>query len=110
MKNIEDIYKHIGSQLNDSIDSSWDKIELNIECSDKYIGTNAKYQINGEWKNALNLALNRETKIDLIKFHNSAKELHFAQWNKAIYTLEKNGHFDMTFEWDQALQDEWDKI
>ena len=59
-------------------------------------------------ENALNLALNRETKIDLIKFHNSAKELHFAQWNKAIYTLEKNGHFDMTFEWDQALQDEWD--
>ena len=55
MKNIEDIYKNIGSQLNDSIDSSWDKIELNIECSDKYIGTNAKYQINGEWKNALNL-------------------------------------------------------
>ena len=54
MKNIEDIYKNIGSQLNDSIDSSWDKIELNIECSDKYIGTNAKYQINGEWKNALN--------------------------------------------------------
>ena len=108
MKNIEDIYKNIGSQLNDSIDSSWDKIELNIEYSDKYIGTNAKYQINGEWKNALNLALNRETKIDLIKFHNSAKELHFAQWNKAIYTLEKNGHFDMTFEWDQALQDEWD--
>ena len=30
MKNIEDIYKNIGSQLNDSIDSSWDKIELNI--------------------------------------------------------------------------------
>ena len=28
--------------------------------------------------------------------------------NKAIYTLEKDGHFDMTFEWDQALQDEWD--
>lgn len=82
MKNIEDIYKNISSQLNDSIDSSWDKIELNIECSDKYIGTNAKYQINGEWKNALNFALNRETKIDLIKFHNSAKELHFAQWNK----------------------------
>ena len=25
-----------------------------------------------------------------------------------IYTLEKDGHFDMTFEWDQDLQDEWD--
>lgn len=31
------------------------------------------------------------------------------KWNKAVYTLEKNGHFDMTFEWDQTLQDEWDK-
>ena len=31
------------------------------------------------------------------------------KWNKAVYSLERNGHFDMTFEWDQALQDEWDK-
>ena len=31
-----------------------------------------------------------------------------SKWNKAVYTLEKNGHFDMTFEWDQTLQDEWD--
>ena len=31
------------------------------------------------------------------------------KWNRAVYTLEKNGHFDMEFEWDQALQDEWDK-
>ena len=30
------------------------------------------------------------------------------KWNKAVYDLEKNGQFDMTFEWDQALQDEWD--
>lgn len=30
------------------------------------------------------------------------------KWNKAVYTLEKNGHFDVTFEWGQALQDEWD--
>ncbi|MBO6219427.1 MAG: hypothetical protein J6N81_07630 [Treponema sp.] len=30
------------------------------------------------------------------------------KWNKAVYTLEKNGHFDITFEWNLALQDEWD--
>ncbi len=26
------------------------------------------------------------------------------KWNKAVYTLERNGHFDIDFEWDQALQ------
>ena len=31
------------------------------------------------------------------------------KWNRAVYTLEKSGHFDMEFEWDQALQDEWEK-
>ena len=36
------------------------------------------------------------------------KKNNFVPWNKAVYTLEKNGHFDMTFEWNQALQDEWD--
>lgn len=29
------------------------------------------------------------------------------KWNKAIYTFEKNGYFDTTFEWYQTLQDEW---
>ena len=31
------------------------------------------------------------------------------KWNRAVYTLEKNGRFDMEFEWDQALQDKWEK-
>lgn len=31
------------------------------------------------------------------------------KWNRAVYTLEKNGHFGMEFEWDQALQDKWEK-
>ena len=109
MKNIEDLYKDIGMQLNDTIDSDWDIIQLNIECSDKYIGTNAKYKKNGKWKNSLHFSINVDTKIALIKFHNSAEELDFAPWNRAVYTLEKNGHFDMEFIWDQALQDEWDK-
>lgn len=32
------------------------------------------------------------------------------KWNRAVYSLESNGHFDMSFEWDLALQDKWDKI
>ena len=47
--------------------------------------------------------------ISIIKFHNNADKINFSPWNRAVYTLDSNGHFDMTFEWDQSLQDEWDK-
>nr|WP_318660958.1 hypothetical protein [uncultured Treponema sp.] len=106
---MEDIYKAIGNELNNSLNCKWDKIELNIECSNNHVGTTAKYQINGEWKNNLDCDLTRDTMISIIKFHNNADKINFAPWNRAVYTLDSNGHFDMTFEWDQTLQDEWDK-
>lgn len=34
MKKLEDLYKIIGDELYSSLKSDWDKIELNIECSD----------------------------------------------------------------------------
>lgn len=45
MYTMEDIYKAIGNELNNSLNCKWDKIELNIECSNNHVGTTAKYQI-----------------------------------------------------------------
>ena len=109
MKKQEDLYKIIGNELYSSLKSDWDKIELNIECSDDHIGMNAKYLINGEWKNNLDHDLTTDTMLSIIDFHKNSEKNNFAPWNRAVYTLEKNGHFDMEFIWDQALQDEWDK-
>lgn len=109
MKKLEDLYKIIGDELYNSLKSDWDKIELNIECSDDHIGMNAKYLINGEWKNNLDHDLTRETMLSIIDFHKDSEKNNFAPWNRAVYTLEKNGHFDMEFIWDQELQDRWDK-
>ena len=108
MKKQEDLYKIIGNELYSSLKSDWDKIELNIECSDDHIGMNAKYLINGEWKNNLDHDLTTDTMLSIIDFHKNSEKNNFAPWNRAVYTLEKNGHFDMEFIWDQALQDEWD--
>ena len=109
MKKLEDLYKIIGNELYSSLKSDWDKIELNIECGDNHIGMNAIYLINGEWKDNLDHDLTRETMLSIFDFHKNSEKNNFAPWNRAVYTLEKNGHFDMEFIWDQALQDEWDK-
>lgn len=109
MKKLEDLYKIIGNELYSSLKSDWDKIELNIECSDDHIGMNAKYLINGEWKNNLDHDLTTDTMLSIIDFHKDSEKNNFAPWNRAVYTLEKNGHFDMEFIWDQELQDRWDK-
>lgn len=109
MEKIENLYKTIGDELYNSLKSDWDKIELNIECSDRHIGMNARYLTNGEWKDNLDYDLATDTMLSIIDFHKDSEKNNFAPWNRAVYTLERNGHFDMTFEWDQALQDEWDK-
>lgn len=36
------------------------------------------------------------------------KENNFTPYNRAAFTLESNGHFNMDFKWNQALQGEWD--
>ena len=109
IKSMNNIYKLIGNELSVSLNSDWDKIILEIECSDKHVSASAKYVLNGNWKDNLDYDLSRDAMLAIIKLHNTAEENNFTPWNRAVYTLEKNGHFDMEFEWDQALQDEWEK-
>ena len=131
-----DVYKLIANMICNSINGKWDKAIVEIESSlGRMLSTNAYYFYNNEEKHAFELiednqsedlgenvfALQESMSPEELIEDNQSEDLGenvFAlqasmspehKWNKAVYTLEKNGHFDMTFEWDQALQDEWDK-
>ena len=78
-----DVYKLIANMICNSINGKWDKAIVEIESSlGRMLSTNAYYFYNNEEKHA----------FELIE-DNQSEDL---------------GEFDMTFEWDQALQDEWD--
>ena len=113
-----DLYKELGNLIVETIDDEWKKVVIKItssmnkmcifDCSYSVCIFDCSYSDNSE-----NI---RKFSFDKMKVFLMGKNVFALQesmspehkWNKAIYTLEKDGHFDMTFEWDQALQDEWD--
>lgn len=104
-----DLYKELGNLIVETIDDEWKKVVIKITSSmNKMCIFDCSYSDNSE-----NI---RKFSFDKMKGFLMGKNVFELQasmspehkWNKAIYTLEKDGHFDMTFEWDQALQDEWD--
>ena len=110
MKNINEIYKFVGEYLVSNIQSEdWEKIILNIEINDRYRGFDGDYFDCMGVGHDLGIIFSFEFGKKIKEFYLFTKENNFAPWNRAVYTLEKNGHFDMEFIWDQALQDEWDK-
>lgn len=110
MKNINKMYKFIGKYLVSNIQSEdWKRIVLNMEINDRYRSFQGAYFDCMDAEHDLGIIFSIEFGEKIKEFYLFTKENNFAPWNRAVYTLERNGHFDMTFEWDQALQDEWDK-
>lgn len=109
MEEINEIYKYIGNILNRNIDvDNWEKIQFTIEADTDFCGYHGIY--TDKLQNSYDLDINIPYEMDdkIWRLLELSKENNFTHWNKAVYTLEKNGHFDMTFEWNQELQDEWD--
>lgn len=105
-----DLYKDLGQAIQDNISDKWEKVIVKIESSlNKMCSFQTEYTLASSEKKELKFPLLTANDLmdSVFELQDSMSPEH--KWNKAIYTLEKNGHFDMTFEWDQALQDEWDK-
>ena len=104
-----DFYKDLGQAIQNNISDNWDTVIVKIESSlNKMCSFQAEYTLSSFEKKELKFPLlTVNTLMDSV-FELQASMSPEHKWNKAVYTLEKNGHFDMTFEWDQTLQDEWD--
>ncbi len=109
MKEMEKIYKYIGKVLNKGIGKiDWSTITLNIEASVRYCGFDGTYTDSSQSVHDLNIEIPYEMYEKILLLLELSKKNNFAPWNRAVYTLDRKGHFDMEFIWDQALQDEWD--
>lgn len=105
-----DLYKELGQAIQDNISDKWEKVVVKIESSlNKMCSFQTEYTLTSSEKKELKFPLLTVNDLmdSVFTLQESMSPEH--KWNKAVYTLERNGHFDMTFGWDQALQDEWDK-
>ena len=106
-----DVYKLLADIACSSIKEDWKYITIEIKSSMwKMFNTTPFYYLESGEKKSFEL-LDDDLDIDLDECFFELQESMFPEhkWNRAVYTLEKSGHFDMEFEWDQALQDEWEK-
>ena len=110
MDEMKEIYSYIGTVLNKGIGKiDWNTIILNIEAAVGYCGFDGTYTDSSQSIHDLDIEIPFEMYEKILHLLELSEKNNFAPWNRAVYTLEKNGHFDMEFIWDQALQDEWDK-
>ena len=104
-----DVYKLLATAICESIEDEWEKATVKIESSlNKMCIFDCSYSDN--FQNIRRFSFDKMKGFymgkNVFELQESMSPEH--KWNKAVYTLEKNGHFDITFEWNQALQDEWD--
>ena len=109
MDEMKKIYAYIGKVLNKGIGKiDWNTITLNIKAAVGYCGFDGTYTDSSQSVHDLDIDIPFEMDKKIALLLELSEKNNFAPWNRAVYTLEKNGHFDMEFIWDQALQDEWD--
>ena len=104
-----DLYKELGNAIQKNIFGEWEKVTVKIESSlKKMCSFHAEYVLSSKETKELKFPV--LTVSDLMDSVFELQESMFPEhkWNRAVYTLEKSGHFDMEFEWDQALQDKWE--
>ena len=102
-----DLYKELGNLIIDSIDVEWSIVIVKITSS-----LNKMCEFDCSYSNdKINFYFDKVRGFFMGKnvFELQESMLPEHKWNRAVYTLEKNGHFDMEFKWDQELQDEWEK-
>ena len=109
MEEMNEIYTYIGNVLNNNMnDNNWETIKFNMQADVDYCGYDGTYTDTMGLVHDLDIDIPIEMDDKIWRLLELTKKNNFVPWNKAVYTLEKNGHFDMTFECNQALQDEWD--
>lgn len=105
MTTVNTIYNQIAQNIVNSIQEPWDEAFINFS----YFGDSAKYQ--GKYATLLNKEL-KDFKVGYNSYvlfkelHNITTEDSENKWNKAKFTLKRNGEFNIDFEWDQDLADE----
>ncbi|MFH4666917.1 immunity protein YezG family protein [Vibrio cidicii] len=108
--NVEDIYFGIAKKIVEKIDDDWVQAELKAEI----YGNAAKFR--GTYNSSLAQEQQKFFKVhhelfDLFEeLHKITTENPNNKWNRAIFTLEPSGNFNIDFEWDQALADEIERL
>lgn len=105
-----DLYKSLSKAIQKIVPKNWTKVNVKIESSlNVMCSFQSECLLSSNEKRELKFSVQTVNGLMDAVFELQESMYPENKWNRAVYTLEKNGHFDMEFIWDQVLQDEWDK-
>ncbi len=109
---VDEIYLHIGQSIVNAIDEAdWTDVELNIEIVGfGVVGYTGSYNIGSQRRELAVRTIPREIRNWIRELHEITTQGGNNKWNRAIFTMNPDGDFNMGFIWDQALQDEVERL
>lgn len=100
IESTDEIYENIADNIRKGITEPWDMAELTIRIGSKgpsYDG----YYVHGDRHGFIEIsAFNRTLDDDMNKLHDLTTRGHhnaIDDWNEAVFTLHKEGHYEMRF-------------
>ncbi|ODS10613.1 hypothetical protein [Vibrio scophthalmi] len=110
MENIDTLYLSIARNIINNTSSSWDSAEINAEVFDGTVKLKGGYHCNNIFTTFKFRHFDRKIISDFESIHLITTENLDNNWNRAKFTLEPSGDFNMEFEWDQELADEIERL
>lgn len=110
MHNIDTLYLSIAQNIAQNCPSSWDTAEINAEVFDGVVKLKGGCNSNDVFTSFKFRHFDRRIISDFENIHLITTENPDNNWNRAKFSLEPSGKFNMEFEWDQELADEIERL
>lgn len=109
---VDEIYSNIAQSIAGSIeDDNWTTAKLIIEIvADGVVGYSGEYEAGGDIKDIFVRKISRDIRSWIRELHKVTTQGGSNKWNRAVFSLARDGKFHMDFIWDQALQDDIERL
>ncbi len=104
---VEDIYQSLAFGITENINNTWEKATLSVEFFEDSADFKGEYFTH---KTKKFFEVSDHAFDDFEELYKLTTENPVNKWNRAKFTLESTGDFNMEFEWDQELADEIEQL
>lgn len=108
MNKIEDIYTGMAQHLIAQIDDTWIQSKIEVE----FFEDSAEFDVTYLDSNGNVIDLEAGYKLFMLfkELYTITTENSEDKWNRATFSIEPSGKFNIDFEWDQDLADEIERL
>ena len=111
MKTVDKIYESIATNISTVINGEWVKAKLDIEVIGEMVSFTGNYLNNKNETKQIDVdEFDFQLTFDVLELHKITTEGGNNKWNRAVFSVQPDGAFDMEFIWDQELQDEIERL